>query len=447
MHYFLYPSKDTFITNDPVYMYKNMGIDEILEVEKRVSYNSCASSTTYEALLGYTSSSMELLSGSMSGSYNSGSLDPAVVSSSYVNFETLLTSGAILSRALLYFDLTTVSQSVASNAIVNPRFYLNLKVCESKEVPVEYRLTAYPVSQSWSMGAGYKYDGSAVCDGANWKYSDGQNKLWISGSSLSDCSGGGMWWIDSASVASGTGYSEIPNITQINPYPDCPSPVFPLIITASVVTPPTGAYECHQDFNYQSSDVRMDVTTIVNAWLTGQIPNTGFILMHSDETSSVDYGALRFFSKETNTIYSPYLDVAWEDATFVTGSTDPIQLRDAVVNVKNMAKEYKHGSIVRMEVAARQRYPVKTFTNRVSDYLMPYYLPTSSFYSIKDAETNGVVMPYDIYTRLSFDTNGNYFMLDTSGLPQERHFKVEVRAEQSGSIMTYTIPTTFKISR
>jgi hypothetical protein len=100
-----------------------------------------------------------------------------------------------------------------------------------------------------------------------------------------------------------------------------------------------------------------------------------------------------------------------------------------------------------MDVTSRKRYPQKTFTNKLSDYLTPYYLPSSSFYSIKDAETEESILPYDEYTRLSFDSYGNYFMLDTTGLPQERYYKVEIRSEQSGSIMTYSIPTAFKISR
>jgi hypothetical protein len=191
----------------------------------------------------------------------------------------------------------------------------------------------------------------------------------------------------------------------------------------------------------------MDITNMVHAWMSGSIANNGLIVMHSDESSSIDYGVLKFFSKETNTIYSPYVDVAWEDATIDTGSADPIQLRDAVVNMKNMAKEYKFGSIIRMDVSARKRYPVKTFTNKASDYLFPYYLPSSSFYQIKDAESEETVIPYDSCTRLSFDGNGNYFMLDTTGLPQERYFKVEIRSEQSGSIMNFTVPTAFKISR
>lgn len=404
MHYFLYPTRDAFITNHPTYMYKNTGLDEILEVEKRTSYYACGA--------------------------NTGSL------------------GSVLSRALLHFNLNQISEGISSGQIpVNARYYLNLKICESVEIPTSYTLAAYPVSGSWSMGTGYKYDGQSVSDGVNWKYRDGKNDMWWT-SSLASCDGGGTWWVSASLAGSGSGYAQEPFVSPnpYDPYPNCPDTGSPAP-SGSPVPPVTGGFACSQSFDYQSSDVRMDVTTIVNAWLSGSIPNYGLIVMHSDETSSIDYGQLRFFSKETNTIYSPYIDVAWYDATFDTGSTEPIQIRDSVVTMKNMSKEYKFGSLVRMDVTARKRYPIKTFTNRLSDYLEPYYLPSSSFYTIRDAESEEDVIPYDGCTRLSFDQTGNYFMLDTTGLPQERYFKVQIRTEQSGSILTFDIPTAFKITR
>lgn len=273
-----------------------------------------------------------------------------------------------------------------------------------------------------------------------------------------------MWWVSASLKNSGSGYLEpafinpalYPSLGQCNP-PDYNPP------TSSIIAPVTGGFGCSQSFAYQTSDVRMDVTNIVNAWISNTIENNGLILLHSDETSSVDYGSLRFFSKETNTIYSPYIDVVWNDAKldweqpgFDTGSAELIQIRDAVVNMKNMSKEYKHGDILRMDVTARKRYPIKTFAsypnpagaiNRFSDYLYPYYLPSASFYCIRDAESDSDIIPYDCYTRLSFDSNGNYFMLDTTGLPQERYMKVQIRTEQSGSITTFDIPTVFKVTR
>ena len=445
MHYFLYPTKDAFISNDPAYTLKNTGIDEILELEKRISATSCASSTTYSSLVGYTSSSLELLSGSMSASFDSGSTDPHVVSSSYITATGDTSLGSVLSRALLQFNLQGISSSISSGEITNPKFYLNLKTCNAVEIPIAYTLVAYPLAVTWSMGTGYKYDGQAYANGVNWKYLDAaQTSRWYSGS-LKDCSGGGKWWVSASLIGYGSGYAEPPFVDPYNPYPECPTSSY-VAPTASVIQPVTGGFACYQTFDYETSDVKMDVTTIVNAWLSRTIVNNGIILMHSDESSSVDYGSLKFFSKESNTIYSPYIDVAWDDSTFVTGS-DEVRLNDTVVSIKNMTKEYKSGAVLRLDVSARKRYPTKTFTNRLSDYLVPYALPYNSFYSVKDAESEDLVLPYDNYTRLSFDANGNFFMLDTTGLPQERYFKIEIRSEQSGSIMTFSVPTTFKISR
>jgi hypothetical protein len=187
--------------------------------------------------------------------------------------------------------------------------------------------------------------------------------------------------------------------------------------------------------------------------MSGSIPNNGLILLHSGETGTCDYGKLRFFSKETNTIYQPYLDVAWDNSVFDTeslsgtGSLDPLNTQDAVVSLSRLQRTYQSGEIVRVDVFGRKRYPQKTFTNRLSDYVEPQYLPYESFYSIRDAETEMVIVPYDKYTRLSCDSRGNYFTLDTAGLPQERYYRIEIRSAQSGSINTFTSPLIFKISR
>jgi hypothetical protein len=422
MHYFLYPTKDTTLSNHPDFMFKNMGLDEILEIEKRTY--QVATQSAYETFHMGTASVQ---------------LEPA--------FGAKDTS---LSRALLHFNLTEISRSISAGTITNPKFYLSLKTAEAKEVPVYYTLAAYPLAKEWVMGTGYKYDGQGIADGASWKFAGASANKWWPEESLWSLEGGGIWYVSASVSGSGSGYAEPPFVSP-NPYDPFPSCSLSSSLTGSPIPPVTGNLVCYQTFDYQTSDVRMDVTTIVNAWLSNTVPNYGLIVMHSGETDSIDYGKLRFFSKETNTIYSPHLDIGWDDSTFNTGSgsssLEPLNIQDAVVTIKNMSAEYKHGSIIKFEVTGRKRYPIKTFTNRLSDYLEPYYLPSASFYSIRDAESAEMVIPYDFCTRLSLDETGNYFYLDTTGLPQERYFGISIRAEQSGSILTFDIPTTFKISR
>lgn len=371
MHYFLYPTKDTFITNQPNLMLKNTGLDEIVEVEKTIQPKSCAK-----------------------------------------------TSASVVSRTLMQFDLTDLSASIASGKILSPDFTLNLKCSQADEIPIGYDIVTYPLAMTWTMGTGYKFDGRIEADGASWKFADGKSVKWWETSSLLDCSGGGIWYTDSGSLASGS------------------------------VLDPTGSLMAKQTFSYQTADVRIDVNNIVHAWLSGSIQNFGFILMHSAEGDLVDYGKLRFFSKETNTIYQPYLDVAWDESQFIsTASLDQLNTNDAIVSMPRLKSSYKAGDVVRVDVFGRKKYPQKTFTNKLSDYISPQYLPYDSYYSIRDAETEYVIVPADKYTRLSCDESGNYFMMDTAGLPQERFYKIEIISEQSGSVNTFTSPLTFKISR
>jgi len=257
----------------------------------------------------------------------------------------------------------------------------------------------------------------------------------------------GEWLYNSGGIISS---SAVPTFGSSGSYElailtDVPSTLsFPYVFT-------TGSFGAVQSFNYESSDIYMDVTRMVMAWIYGVIPNNGMILLHSDESSSYDYGKLRFFSKESNTIYQPHLDVMWSDVSLSpTGSDGILTLADtskpSVVS-SHTSKEYKSGAIVRINVLGRPQYPVKTFTNRVSDYTEPMRLPDSSYYSIRDSESEEIIVGFDSYTQLSSDGYGNYFMLDTTGLPQERYYRVEIRSEISGSINTFSSPTTFKISR
>ena len=206
-----------------------------------------------------------------------------------------------------------------------------------------------------------------------------------------------------------------------------------------------------QSFSYQSSDITMDVTDIVKAWIVGCVPNEGIILLSSEElTQSGSNSQLGFFSRETNTIYSPYLDVQWDDSEFVTGTLEPITDNVPYVStIRNLKKEYKHNSIVRVNVFARDKFSLKNFVKATqqSVHLTPKYLPETTYYAIKDTETDEIVLDFDEGTKLSCDENGNYFIIDMSGLPQERYFKILLKVELNGSVEIIDNNTYFKVIR
>jgi len=361
MHYFIYPAKDaTIYKEQPT---QNTGLDEVLEVQK---------------------------------AYYAGYLKE-------------------ISRALIKWDLTEFSSSIVANGISSPKFYLNLTVCEAEEIPFEYTLYAYAVSQSWEMGIGTKYD-NLTTDGVSWRYLDSAE------------SGSATIWSPDAQYATGTTGSH----------------------AGYGGTWYTGSgYEATQSFSYSTGNVRMDVTDVVNTWLSGTVPNEGFILKHTRavEEDVNDYGILKFFSTDTSTIYPPKLEMVWDDSSFVTGSLTELTNEDIVLYMKGLRPEYKQNSRIKFRVVGRERHPAKTFSTS-SQYTTVKYLPTSSFsYSIRDTETMETIIPFGDYTKISCDSSGNYFIVWLDGLQAERYYEITYRVSGSDTIQYFEDNYTFKLVR
>jgi hypothetical protein len=360
------------------------------------------------------------------------------------------------SRTMIKFDLTTLSQSISKNEISSSKlkFTLNLKACGMRNLPLNYSIYAYPISQSWENGNGrYADDGSQL--GATWNnraYS-GSN-LWY-GSKITN-SYQQVNYLLTASYSSasfqnqgGTWYYKVPASYTNKPKWICNSVAFPSLVNNGLI--------CSQSFSYgQQSDISMDITTIVRSWLCGCVPNNGLMLLTSFEISTPPLqptnGLLQFFSKDTNTIYSPYIDMGWDDTVFNTGSLKPVSSSiQNLVTLQQLNSAYKAGSVAKIFVFARDKYPLKTFNKAYQQPAMvtPKYLPTSSYYMVKDAESEEVLINFDNYTKLSCDaTYGNYFKLNTNGLPQERYLTVFIKVEyKDGTVDIVDTGKIFKITR
>jgi len=338
-------------------------------------------------------------------------------------------------RTLLKFDINSLSQSISTNEISssNLECILNLKACGSRNLPLDYKIYAYPISQSWNNGNG-RYADNGSDYGCSWNYKNYlENGLWYGNALTNSYQKVDYLLTSSYSSASfqnqgGTWFYNVPASYINKPKWICSSSKYTPLSNLSLI--------CSQSFSYgQQSDIKMDITSIVRSWLCGCVPNQGLILLTSFELSTPPLqntnGLLQFFSKETNTIYSPYIDIAWDDSVFNTGSLSP--LTGSVQNlfdIQYLKNEYKAGSIPRIFVFARDKYPLKQFNKAYQqpNNITPKYLPTSSYYMIKDAESEEVLIDFSNYTKLSCDANlGNYFVLQTAGLPQERYLTIFIK--------------------
>lgn len=304
-----------------------------------------------------------------------------------------------ISRTLIKFDITPISQSI-SQGVISSSFqsFLVLKAARSEEIPLNYTIHANAVSQSWTMGTGTKFD-NLSSNGVSWKYRDGYTK-WqentIGGSAVYAVGTTG-----SANAEGGTWYT---------------------------------ASQASQSFNYQSDDVRMDVTGLVKLWLSGSVPNEGFIIHHSleNEENTIDYGVLRFYSKETSTIYEPKLEFVWNDFIFTTGSLSQMPTSDYKISFVNLKSKYQKDSKVKIRLKGRELYPLKSFTTTAFEYDQTKYLPTSSYYQLEDEVTGDVLIPFSNYTKISCDTSGSFFNLDLNTLQQTRVYKLKLKITTDG---------------
>lgn len=315
--------------------------------------------------------------------------------------KTVYTSTALYNnRILLDFDLSELTSLLDTATLQSASYYLKLTTVEASEIPLEYTIYAYPVSQSWGMGTGRLGLNPTGSDGVSWKYrfgTDDTTKPWTTSSFNVNTTGYGV-----TTPGGGTWYT-------------------------------SGSYEATQSFSYETTDLNLDVTNTVKAWISGTLPNNGFIIKRSqsDEASTVNLGSIKFFSKDTHTIYQPKLEVRWTDATNV-GTNPTASFEDEVVlNITNLQPEYQQKSKARFNVMFRPKYPTITFAT-ASNYLDVYQLPPSSSYSILDAASGETVVPFDYdYTKISSDSRGSYFRLWLDGLQPERYYRVAIKTKPS----------------
>ncbi len=357
MHYFEFGKRDASIYSGGTTASINTGLDEILEINKNVNRSGTVSN---------------------------------------------------ISRILIDFDYTTISESIQSGKIPSTaKFYLNLYDATSEEVEAEQSIFVHMVSGSaWKQGTGKLDHNPVTSDGVTFQYRDHENKTpWVSPSVLTD---GGSWWLNK-----------------------------------------TGQYAVSSSYalTFDRKDIRADVTDLVknHIYSSSVYPNRGFIVkrksLHTgsanfsynpggdttqDESSSDRLGNLKYFSRETHTIYPPKLEVVWDDSVWTTGSLSPLSSTDLErlkVYFKNLRTEYKESSVTKLRLVGRELYPTTAFATTPSE-LSVKYLPSSSvFYSVKDADTEETIIPYGTGSIVSCDSTGNYFNLWMNGLQAERSYR------------------------
>ena len=128
---------------------------------------------------------------------------------------------------------------------------------------------------------------------------------------------------------------------------------------------------------------------------------------------------LKFFSRQTNTIYSPKLELRWDDHLPATGSnTGSLQPLDLSGQSENYVYQlhtreaYKETETVKFRFGARKRYIGKSFSTSIQSVSGSYFAEGSASYSVVDIATNEDIIPFSAYTTMSCDPISPYFTQD-----------------------------------
>lgn len=319
-------------------------------------------------------------------------------------------------RALIQFDNTDINNTL--NRYIGTSSYsasLRLFLANASAIPLNYDLQVYAISGAWDMGTGRITDEPIVSNGVTWKYSTANGNAWQNAAFAAGVTasfftgsnpGGGVWYVNTLST---------------------------------------------QSFDYRSSlDTCFDVTSTVKQFVSGTIVNNGFIIKND---SSIEFNPsyqykLTYFSIDTNTIYPPLLELKWDDSVYVPNTSSMSMISgNSVITLGNNPGVFVPDSRVRINVNARDQYPARVFVTS-SLFTINQFLPTSSFYSLVDIQTNNIIFDFDDnFTKISTDQNGSFFLMYMNGLEPERYYKLRIKVVSGPVVNIYDDNYYFKIEK
>jgi hypothetical protein len=361
-----------------------------------------------------------------------------IIESSQTQISSVNDANPQVSRFLIQFDQAEIDNvleniigiSSSAQLLNNSLWKANLQcfVATATGLALNTTIDLFPVYGNWGMGTGHYLDEPTVTNGTSWIWKDYSGSVaWLTGSYPTGVTasyntsyapaGGGNWWTGSTSAWFNT-----------TTYP----------ITVS------------QTFDYFSDkDINMNITNIVRAWYTGSISDDGVIIKLSPATEFVPninvQPELKFFSRDTHTIYPPQLQFSWRDYSYNPGGLPLLNQLPATITLAQNPGFFYSESINRFRVYGRPEYPAQVWQT-ASVYTQNYALPTASYYAIKDLDTNEYVIGFDNqFTQLNCDSTSSYFDLYMNGLQPERYYTILIQSTINGSTIVYNDQYSFKV--
>lgn len=351
-------------------------------------------------------------------------------------------------RTLIQFDTEEIKKLLTDVNIQMPvpigdtdgynfKANLNLQLNYANALPIGYTVNVHPLSQAWDEGTGKYGDTPANISGCSWSNRlSGTNHPWNTSETPV-----------SITTTSGNGFTvDVMELYTTSSHAESTSGGGNWYFTSGSNSIPLSG---SQSFNKNSSnDLEVDITRTIAYYMNNHLTNNGLIVKLEDslefnESASVN---IKYYGEDTNTIYPPFLEIQWSDYSH-NSTLSEVTDSDIVVSVKNNKGTYTDEGKQRFRLHVRPQNPPRTFTTS-SAYLVNYTLPTSSYWGLRDENTEEMVFDYDkVYTKISADNNSNYFDIYMSGLQPERYYRLLVKTEIDGTTTVIDDNQIFKVVR
>lgn len=294
-------------------------------------------------------------------------------------------------RFLINFDIPLENQYPSAS-----KYYLNLRLANADGVSRYQKLEVCPITKEWVEGSGYFYqDVKNSNDGTNW-YSASKLESWTT-------IGGDFSTAQTSSYV----FTKVP-----------------------------------------LEDVKINVTNLIAPLVQGVNTGSwnGLIVKFptSDEQDQTNTGNIKFFSGNTHTIFSPKLEIVWNDQSFTTGNLKPIPNSNISIIPKSIKETYFKGEKDKIYLVVRDKFPDKRF-DAVQRYRTMYYLPSESYFRIRDEVSNIIIYDFDEYSAINCDSSGSYFVLDTTALEINRYYNIDIKVKTADRVFFPNFNYSFKI--
>lgn len=330
------------------------------------------------------------------------------------------------SRILLEFMTNEVEELLGDHSLVKAT--LNLKYAYSENLPAVYGVDITEIEQEWTEGEGHINDLPANLSGANWV----------------TARPGHPWEVE--------GGEDIPKNDDEDPFsglfPTCPCHPDPEEEDSDVINVDMQKQEYFTSYQ-KSRDLCLDVTEWVYNWIVGRGKGLGFLLKLTNEAIALDRKArICFYSSETHTTNYPYLEIVYDDSVRPENPETFENLSTLVIKTRNLKEHYYTGEKARVDLLVRPEYPLRVFSTSSLYRNEEKALPENTLWGIRDEYTGEMWVPFtDFGTKISYDSHGNFFILDTDLLEPERYYRLLFEVEDCKERRVIDTKNIFRVTR